>query len=138
MLFYTSIFIACIAAGFVLPWLYRLISRVGSAIFRIIFPRSDNGPTSHLQLSPVPVLNHETKASLAGSNTRQDAGGDNSYFGPRNNYSVPLRAKVNLNSAGWIRREDKETIGGRTYKVNRRLKVREKNPRYVSKPVSWS
>jgi len=66
------------------------------------------------------------------------SGGDNFYFGPRNDYSAPLHANVQLNSAGWISREDKQTTSGRTYKVNRRVKVREQNPLHVSKPASWS
>jgi hypothetical protein len=141
-LFYISIFAACVVSALVFAWLFRLITNVGSKAIRTIRPGSDNGPTSHLHVFPDSILDKERVASI--SRTRalrstDDArtGGDSSYFGPRNDYSAPLHAKVQLNSAGWINREDRQTSGGRTYKVNRRVKVREQNPTYVNKPASW-
>jgi len=136
-------FAACVVSAFVFAWLFRLISKVGSKAIRAICPGSDKGPTSHLHVFPDSILDKERVASFARaravrSTDESHTGGDNSYFGPRNDYNAPLQANVQLNSAGWIRREDKHTVSGRTYKVNRRLKVREVSPHYVSKPESWS
>ena len=142
-LFYISIFVACAFSALVFAWLFRMITKAGSKAIRVICPGSDKGPTSHLHVFPDSILDKERAASFSGaravrSTDESHTGGDNSYFGPRNDYSAPLRANVQLNSAGWIRREDKQTVNGRTYKVNRRLKVREANLLYVSKPESWS
>jgi len=142
-LFYISIFAACVVSALVFTWLFRLITKVASKAIRTIRPGSDKGPTSHLHVFPDSILDKERVASFSRaravrSTDESHTDGDNSYFGPRNNYSAPLQANVQLNSAGWIRREDKQTVSGRTYKVSRRLKVREVNPHYMSKPESWS
>lgn len=142
-LFYISIFAGCLVVALSLPWLYRMVCRVTAALLRSIRPRTKTGPTSHLQAHSRSVLKKDSLASVSGaiavrSQFDSQNGDDNSYFGPMNKYSVPLQAKVQLNSAGWIRREDRQTVSGRTYKVNRRLKVRVQNPVYVSKPASWS
>jgi hypothetical protein len=141
-LFYISIFAASVVSALVFTWLFRLITKLGSKAIRTIRPSSDKGPASHLHVFPVSILDKETVASVSrvravrpSDNSR--SGGDNSYFGPHNDYSTPLHVKVQLNSAGWISREDRQTSGGRTYKVNRRVKVREQNPTYVNKPASW-
>jgi len=132
-----------VLSALVFVWIFRLITKVGSKAIRTISPGSDKGPTSHLHVFPDSILDKERVASIfrvraERSTDESHTGGDNSYFGPRNDYSAPLQANVQLNSAGWISREDKQTTKGRTYKVNRRLKVREANPRYMSKPESWS
>lgn len=142
-LFYTAIFVACLGVALILPWLFRLISSMGRAVHRSIVPRSDNGPTSHLRAHPTRSVNTDSPASVSRkcavrSHAELNTESDNSYFGPRKEYSLPLEAKVQLNSAGWISREDRLTTNGRTYKVNRRIKVREKYPKYISKPASWS
>lgn len=141
-LFYISIFAACAVSALVFAWLFRLITKVGSKAIRTIRPGSDTGPTSHLHVFPDSIEDKErvasfSRASAVRSTDDSCSGGDSSYFGPRNDYSAPLHAKVQLNSAGWISREDRQTTDGRTYKVNRRVKVREQSPKYVSKPASW-
>jgi hypothetical protein len=142
-LFYISIFAACVVSALVFSWLFRLITKVGSQAIRTIRPGSDTGPASHLHVFPDSILDKERVAAISraravSSTDDSRVGGDNSYFGPRNDYSAPLHANVQLNSAGWINREDRQTTSGRTYKVNRRVKVREQNPEYVSKPASWA
>jgi len=142
-LFYTTIFVACLGTALILPWLFRLISSTGRAVHQSIIPRSDSGPTSHLKAYPTRAVKTDSPASVSRNCTVRshadlNAESDNSYFGPRNQYSLPLEAKVQLNSAGWISREDRLTTNGRAYKVNRRIKVREKYPKYISKPASWS
>lgn len=142
-LFYIAIFVACLGAALIIPWLFRLLSSTGRAVQRSIFPRSDSGPTGHLKANPTRAVNTDSPASVSRkcavrSHADLNPESDNSYFGPRKEYSPPLEAKVQLNSAGWISREDRLTSNGRTYKVNRRIKVREKYPKYISKPASWS
>lgn len=146
MLFYTTIFVICLIAAVVLPWLYHLISGVGTTIHRAIRPDSDKGPTSHLETSQVrngavPWDLHAPRviAREYGVRTKADGriGEDNSYYGPRNSYSELAPSKTRMPNDGWIHREDKTALIGNTYKVTRRLKTREKNPRIVSKPSSW-
>jgi hypothetical protein len=141
-LFYISIFAACVVSALVFAWLFRLITNVGSKAIQAIRPGSDTGPASHLHVFPDSIHDKERVAAISmaravSSDDDARSGGDNFYFGSRNDYSAPLHANVQLNSAGWINREDKQTTCGRTYKVNRRVKVREQNPQHVSKPASW-
>ena len=137
MLFYTAILVACVFAAVLIPWFFRLASKAGTTVQRCLFSR-DTGPVSHLPASPITKTNKDQSVTLARARADIKSERDNSYLGPRNDYSAPLQAKVHLKSEGWIRREDRMTTGGRTYKVNRRLKVREQNPEYVSKPKSWA
>ncbi len=134
MLFYTTSLVACVLAAVLIPWFYRLASKVGTTVQRSLSPR-DTGPVSHLPANPV-TKDQPVILACTGADVKSKR--DNSYLGPRNDYSAPLQAKVHLKSEGWIRREDRMTTGGRTYKVNRRLKVREQKPEYVSKPKSWA
>ncbi len=153
MLFYTSIFIACIITAVVIPWLYRLVSGAGTVILQTISPRCEKGPTCHLKANSVRLRSHSLSAyrslethgaPIISTRThgkrpeiRQEIAEDASYYGPRNIYSAPSHARVRLPSAGWLRREDSHSEIGGTYKVTRRLKVREKNPKIESKPASW-
>jgi hypothetical protein len=142
MLFYTTIFLACVIAAIIIPWLYRLISDAGKAVHRTILPHSEHGPTSHLRTSlvrhgstPWDLKNHRAPGMFA--KAEQKIASDDSYYGPRNQYSASTQAKVFMPNAGWIHREDKTAFIGNTYKVTRRLKTREKFPKIVSKPESW-
>ena len=153
MLFYTAIFVVCVIAAISIPWLYRLISSAGKAVQQTIFPGSEKGPTSHLKTTPVYSGNNGASApwdltsynepmvlarvSANQAEVDQAMGENTSYYGPNNVYAAPLRAKVILPSSGWIQREDKRLHDGITYKVTRRVKTREKNPKYVSRPSSW-
>jgi hypothetical protein len=150
ILFYSSIFVACIAAAIAVPWLYRRLSDAGTSVQRSMRKRKrlKTGPTSHLGMSR--TLSVDQKSSETWEMVSQNIlpgvqvsravvehGNDNSYFGSRNEYSAPLKPKVRLNSAGWLSRKDERKFGGNTYKVQRRLKVRESNPKHVSKPTGW-
>ena len=146
MLFYTTIFVACLIAAIVIPWLYRSISSAGKAVHRTILPSSERGPTSHLGTSPVrngsasfDLKNHHAPGALAVEyaarpKAEQKFAGDNSYYGPRNNYSELTPVKSRMPSAGWIHREDKPTLKGDTYRVTRRAK---KFTGFL-KPTSWN
>jgi len=145
MLFYTTIFVACLLAAIIIPWLYRLISSAGKVVQRTILPGSEHGPTSHLETIPVrngstqfDLKNHHAPGMLAVEyaarpKAEQKFAGDNSYYGPRNNYSSLTPVKSRMPSAGWIHREDKPTPKGDTYRVTRRAKKFTG----VLKPTSW-
>ncbi len=142
-LFYISILVGCLAVALALPWFYRMVCRATTTLLRSVLPGTDKGPTRHLQAYSRSVIKNNTLASISRAcavraHTDSQTARDNAYFGPMNEYSVPVQTRVQLNSAGWIRREDRQTVGGRTYKVSRRIRVREQNPKYVSKPASWS
>ena len=145
MLFYTAIFVACLIAAIVIPWLYRLISGAGKAVHRTILPSSERGPTSHLATSPVrngstpfDLKNHRAPGMLAMEyaarpKAEQKLAGDNSYYGPHNNYSALKQTKSRMPSDGWIHREDRPTLKGDTYRVTRRAKKFTG----ILKPTSW-
>ena len=145
MLFYTTIFVACVIAAIVIPWLYRLISGAGKAVHQTILPRSERGPTNHLETSPVrngstpwDLKNHHATGNLAMEyaarpKAEQKFAGDNSYYGPRNNYSALKPVKSRMPSADWIHREDKPALKGDIYKVTRRAKKFTG----ILKPLSW-
>ena len=150
MLFYTTIFVASLIGAVVILWLYRLISGAARAIHKTTLPRSDTGPTSHLETSP--VRNGSTPRDLKNQHVpemllaREYAGrpkvepkfaGDNSYYGPHDQYSALTYTNAWMPSADWIHREDKTALIGNTYKVTRKAKTREKNPKIVSRPSSW-
>jgi len=146
MLFYTTIFVACVLAAIIIPWLYRLISSAGKVVQRTILPGSEHGPTSHLETIPVrngstqfDLKNHHAPGMLAVEyaarpKAEQKFAGDNSYYGPRNNYSSLTPVKSRMPSADWIHREDKPTPKGDTYRVTRRAKKFTG----ILKPTSWN
>jgi hypothetical protein len=146
MLFYTTIFVTCLIAAIVIPWLYRLISGAGKAVHRTILPSSEHGPTRHLATSPVgngstpfDLKNYHAPRVLAMEyaarpKAEQKLAGDNSYYGPRNNYSALKLVKSRMPSADWIHREDRPTFkGDDTYRVSRRAKKFTG----ILKPTSW-
>jgi len=145
MLIYTTIFVACVIAAILIPWLYRLISGAGKAVHQTILPRSEHSPTSHLEThsvrngsTPWDLKKHHAPGMFAMEyaarpKAEQKFAGDNSYYGPRNNYSSLTPVKSRMPSAGWIHREDKPTLNGDTYKVTRRAKKFTG----VLKPLSW-
>ncbi len=145
MLFYTTIFVACLIAAIIIPWLYRLFSGAGKAVHRLILPRSEHDPTSHLKagsvregLTPWDIKDHRAPGMLAMEyaarpKAEQRLAGDDSYYGPRNSYSALKPVKSRMPNAGWINREDKPTPKGNTYKVTRR----EKKFTGILKPSSW-
>jgi hypothetical protein len=150
MLFYTTIFVACLISAIAIPWLYRSISSAGKAVQRTILPSSEQGPTSHLETSPVrngstpfDLKNHHVPGMLlareyAGrSKVEQKFAGANSYYGPRFIYSASTQAKVWTPNAGSIHRKDKPALLGNTYKVTRTVNPREKFSKIISKPSSW-
>lgn len=148
MFFYTVIFLVCLIAAVIIAWLYRLTSSIGTTIRKTKSSRSESGPTGHVDANKDvsaawDVKSRNARGTLAKTHAGRskfgyEIGEDNSYYGPRDKYAAPLHAKVQLQSAGWLHREDKTELHGSVYKVTRRLKVREKNPKYVSKPASWS
>ena len=145
MLIYTTIFVACVIAAILIPWLYRLISGAGNAVHQTILPRSEHGPNSHLETHPVrngsspwDLKKHHALGMLAMEyaarpKAEQKFAGDNSYYGPRNNYSALKPVKSRMPSAGWIHREDKQMLKGDTYRVTRRAKKFTG----ILKPLSW-
>jgi hypothetical protein len=150
MLFYTTIFVACVIAAIIIPWLYRLISGAGKAVHRTILPRSEHGPTSHLKTStvrngshPFDLKNHHAPGMLlareyAGrSKVGQKIGENTSYYGPHNNYSAPSYNKARMPKADWIHREDKTALIGSTYKVTRRVNTKMKMPKILRKQSIW-
>lgn len=153
MLFYTAIFIVCLIAAIIIPWLYRLISGAGKVVQQTVLPRAKNGPTNHVETnqvslsntdtsSPWDLVSHHAPRALARVRARQAEaehaiGESNSYYGPRNVYSAPLCTETDMPSAGWIQREDRPTPNGASYKVTRRVRTREQNPKAVRKPSNW-
>ena len=150
MLFYTTIFVACLVAAIIIPWLYRLIAGAGKAVHRSMLPRSEHGPTSHLGTSPArhgstawDLKNNHIPGMLlarefAGqSKVRQKIGEDSSYYGPLNTYSAPKYNKARMPKADWIQREDKTALIGNTYKVTRRLNTKMKMPKLLRKRSIW-
>lgn len=153
MFFYTAIFIACVIAAITIPWLYRLISGAGKMVQQTILSGSEKGPVSHLNTNPVYAGNNgasppwdlvsynepsaQARARAKRSAAESNTGKNNSYIGPRNEYSAPLHANVDLPSFGWIQREDKPLQDGTSYKVTRRVRTREKSPKHVNRPSSW-
>ncbi len=153
MLFYTTVLIGCVIAAVVIPWVHRTISNVGSTIHKTIAPQSDKDPTSHLQTNPLApatqsmpthwdLQSHDARGMMiknynGHSKDQHQPSKVNSYFCPNGEYSLPLHVRVELTSAGWIKREDRLEKGGRTYKVTRLVRARELHPRYVDKPLSW-
>ena len=150
MLFYTTIFVACLAAAIIIPWLYRLIAGAGKAVHRSILPGSVHGPTSHLDSSPArnrsnawDLKNNHIPGmvlarSFAGqSKVRHKIGEDSSHYGPLNTYSAPKYNKALMPKADWIQREDKTALIGSTYKVTRRVNTKMKMPKLLRKRSIW-
>ena len=153
MFFYIAIFIACVIAAIIIPWLFRLISGAGKAVQRSVLPGAEKGPVSHLNISPVyagnngastpwDLVSYNESTALARVRAKRlaaerNTAKNNSYIGPRNEYSAPLHTDVNLPVTGWINREDKPSKDGTSYKVTRRVRTREKNPKHVNRPTSW-
>jgi hypothetical protein len=154
MFIYSVILIASLTATVAIALLYRILSGAGSAVQRSVLSRSKNGPTSHLDNQSVRTVNNDAppvswvrvqdvpwmlaRAHTGKPGVEHESGKDNSYIGPRDKYAAPLQAKLRNQSADCINREDKSEFWGKSYKVTRRVKAREKNSQYVSKPASWA
>ena len=59
ILFYSSTFIACIAAAIVVPWLYRSVSNASASVQRLMNKRVRTGPTGHLGMTRALSADHK-------------------------------------------------------------------------------
>ena len=145
MLFYIVIFLVCLAAGLLLPWLFRVLSGNGNLVEQTKSrPLSKIQSTSHLSPHAKRATMKDPWASqlaLAGANNaqvRQDIGESSSFYDPCKEYSVPHQAKMLLKRVDRTSRDERRVVETATYKVSREIRVSQNNSKSVGKPTSTS
>ena len=144
MLFYTAIFLACLVAGLLIPWLFRMLFVERNAIEQTARPRSKIQSTSHLSPHAKRAIKKDPWAAqlaLVSANrapARQEVGRGGSYYVLSKEYSVPHQAKMLLNRVDRVSREERRGVETATYKVSRKIRVPQNNSKSVCKPVMMS
>ncbi len=143
MLFYTSLFIASLLAALVILWAYHAIADVGQALFKSMLPGAkNNGPTRHLGTHTMrPTINgtptpwgwksHDTPENMAKTHAAKPASmRDNPYV-------ASGASQPKLTSSGWVHREERSELGGKAYKVTRKVSATAEGFKTADRPWGW-
>jgi hypothetical protein len=142
MLFYVSLFIACVMSALVVLYIYHALADAGKAVYRALLPSSKNNITrdrrnvrfnSAISDTPTPWgwngNNHEAREYGTKPATTNGASGLDGFRNKHNNES---------SSVGWPHREDKVELAGTAYKVTRKTASKKSRPETNSKqPWGW-
>jgi hypothetical protein len=142
MLFYTSLFIASLFAALVVHWVYHAIADAGQALFKNMLPGTKTGPTSHLGTkkmrtttngTPTPWgwKSHDTPANMAKTYAAKPASMR------QNPYTTSGSDPTQRSNAGWVHREEKSELGGKAYKVTRKVSATAAGFKTASRPWGW-
>ena len=143
-MFYTAIFLACLVAGLLIPWLFRVLSGKGNVVEQAARPLSKIQSTSHLGHYAKSAIDKDPWApelALVNANhakVRKEMGGGGSCYDPCREYSVPHQAKMLLKRVDRIGRNERRVVKTATYKVSREIRVPQNNSKSVCKPVIMS
>ncbi len=123
MLFYISLFIACVISAILVLYLYHLLTDLGRAVYKGLLPSSKNNATSHLERvrsgskangSQAPWgwkgSDHKTREKVSKFAPPIDTAGLDGFLNKVGNEP---------SSVGWPYREDKVGFAGTAYKVKR-------------------
>ncbi len=142
MLFYTSLFIACVFAAFLAIWAYHAIADASQAIMATMLPRTKKGPTSHLGTqtqrnrkhgtqTPWGWKNHQTPATIAKTHAAKP---QHTSF---DDLAVTGSKKSDEHRENWVRRENKSELGGNAYKVTRQANATAEGFKQADRPWGW-
>ncbi len=151
MLFYIAIFLACLVAGLLIPWLFRSLSGLRKVFEKTTRPLSKIQSTSHLRAyaesskKQDPLVPELALATANSAEARKKMGGGVSYYDPRKEYSVPHQSTMLLNRTERLTRQERQVVERATglvhtssYKVSREIRIPQNNSKSDSKPVVMS
>ena len=142
MFFYTSLFIASLIAALVILWAYRAIADAGQALLRAMLPSTKKGPTSHLSARTMPTTingtptpwgwkNHDTPAHQARPHAAMPTSEQLEEF-------IEVEPdKPNTLGRTWVHREERSELGGRAYKVTRKVSATAEGFKDADRPWGW-
>jgi hypothetical protein len=141
MLFYVSLFIACVISAFLVLYLYHALADVGKAFYNVLLPSSKGNLTNHLgDVRVNSTVNgaqtpwgwkgngHETRGSTLRSAAAKGASGLDGFL---NNHANKT------SSAAWPYREDKVELTGTAYKVKRTMTASKKSRPGTNSKQPW-
>jgi hypothetical protein len=142
MLFYVSLFIACVISALVVLYIYNAIADAGKAVYRALLPSSKNNVSRHRRnvrfnsaISDTPTPwgwngnEHEARQHGTKPATTNGTAGLHGFLNKQSNESL---------SVGWPYREDKVELAGKAYKVTRKTASKKLSPGTNSKqPWGW-
>ena len=142
MLFYVSLFIACVISTLVVLYIYNALVEVGKAIYGAFLPSSKNNVTRHRRNVRFNSAISDTPTPWGWNGNGQEAREHGSKPATTNGASV-LDGFLNkhsndTSSVGWPYREDKVEFVGKSYKVTRKTASKKSRPGTNSKqPWGW-
>lgn len=142
MLFYVSLFIACVISAIVVLYIYNALAEVGKAIYGAILPSSKNNVTRHRRNVRFNSAISDTPTPWGWNGNDQEVREHGSKPATANGASVLdgfLNKQSNdTSSVGWPHREDKVEFAGKSYKVTRKTASKKSRPGTNSKqPWGW-
>ena len=146
MFSYTAIFVACIVAAVIIPWVYRLLTSSGSKLRQQVLPKPDRGPTGHLKLQPSNTSRQRVVAQwqlsrrelLADAHdskpkTTHNDSHNKMYYGPTNNFNASSSASSQPERGQWVERRYIATSTGNSYSMKARAKKEDRFPKIFRK-----
>lgn len=140
MLFYVSLFVACVISALLVLYLYNVLADAGKAVYKAFLPSKRNNLTSHVgnvrfhsKVNDTPTPwgwkgnDHAGRKPVAKGAEMDGATGLDAFVNKHSNES---------SSVGWPYREEKNEFAGKSYKVSRR-KSPKKNRLQTSGDQPW-
>ncbi len=141
MLFYISLFIACVIVAILVLYLYHALTDVGKAVYRAVLPNSKENITRHrrnvrynsnVNDAQAPWgwegNNHDTRKNVSISASPNGASDLDGFINKQSNES---------SSVSWPHREDKVELAGTAYKVKRTATVSKKSHPGTNSKQPW-
>lgn len=142
MLFYVSLFIACVISALVVLYIYNALADAGKAVYRALLPSSKNNVTRHRRNVRFNSAISDTPTPWGWSGNDHETREHGSKPATANGTSVLdgfLNKQSNeTSSVGWPYREEKVELAGTAYKVTRKTASKKSRPGTNNKqPWGW-
>jgi hypothetical protein len=141
MIFYTSLFIACVIAAFIALYIFKALEGVGRSVYKAILPSAKANVTGHRErVSYRSTKNHtKTPWGWTGNDKKVRQHGSNPASA---NGASGLDAFINDHgkqsaAVGWPYRQEKSDLTGKSYKVSRKAVSANTNRGSKGKPWGW-
>ena len=141
MIFYVSLFIACVIAAFLVLYLYHALANAGRGVSKVLLPGTKDNVAGHAERT----RNHSTKNKTP---TPWGWKGNGSVIRDHDAQSAAVNGASGLDaflndhdkesaSVGWPYREEKTELAGRANKVSRKAGSAKTGRRSGGKPWGW-
>lgn len=157
MFFYSALFVASVIAALVILWVYNAVIEAGKVVYRAILPSSKRKATEHLdkeqrlattindtptpwgwESGATPAREAHTHPALPSKQIPWGWQGNKSKTREHGSSNAKIRSReTKTPSVGWPYREEKLELGGKTYKVSRKVRPKRTNLATTGKPWGW-